>query len=158
MIAARPCSDPHDRFRLGAPDNMIALAERVTDHLAVPDTPGCQRERLWLIRARRVVIATGAIERPLVFPGNDRPGIMLAGAAATYLNRYGVLPGRRIVVATSHDSAWHTARALAAVAILDLRETVDPSLLDIARAAEIPVHLGRADYRNRWLAARLPLR
>ena len=100
------------------------------------------------MRAKRVVIATGAIERPAVFPGNDRPGIMLAGAAATYLHRYGVLPGRRIVVATSHDSAWSAAFALAAAggamiaAILDRRDGVDPGLRDKARAFGIPVHAG----------------
>jgi sarcosine oxidase subunit alpha len=126
------------------PDNMIALAERVTDHAARPN-PNLPRERLWLVRAKRVVIATGSIERPLVFPGNDRPGIMLAGAAATYLYRYGVIPGRRIVVTTSHDSAWYTAFALAGAgaevaAILDRRQKVDPILLEQAGAAGIPVH------------------
>jgi sarcosine oxidase subunit alpha len=128
------------------PGNMVCLAERVTDHLARPN-PNLPRERLWLVRASRVVIATGAIERPSVFPGNDRPGIMLVGAAATYLHRYGVLPGRRIVVATSHDSAWFTAFALAAAgatiaAILDQRDAVDPALREQARAAGIPVHSG----------------
>ena len=127
-------------------DNMIALAERVTDHRAQPE-PNLPRERLWLVRADRVVIAAGAIERPLVFPGNDRPGIMLAGAVATYLHRYGVLPGRRIVVATSHDSAWHTGFALAAegsavAAIIDQRAEVDPALRERARAAGIPIHVG----------------
>jgi sarcosine oxidase subunit alpha len=127
-------------------DNLIALAERVTDHIAAPD-PNSPRERLWLVRARRVIIATGAIERPSVFPGNDRPGILLAGAARTYLNRYGVLPGRRIVVATSHDSAWHSAFAMAAAgatvaAILDQRLDVDPALKEQAHGAGIPFHLG----------------
>lgn len=128
------------------PDNMVALAEQVTDHLARPN-PNLPRERLWLVRAGRVVIATGAIERPSVFPGNDRPGIMLAGAAGVYLHRYGVIPGRRIVVSTSHDSAWSTAFALAAAgttvaSILDQRDTVDPALRDQARAAGIAVNLG----------------
>ena len=128
------------------PDNMIALSERVTDHVARPNA-NLPRERLWLVRARRVVIATGAIERPSVFPGNDRPGIMLASAAATYLHRYSVIPGRRIVVAASHDSAWHAAFALASAGstiagILDQRDTVDPSLHETARAAGIPTHIG----------------
>src|SRR5438874_200317 len=65
------------------PHNMIGLAERVTDHLADP-AESLPRERLWHVRAREVVIATGAIERPMVFPGNDRPGIMLADAARSY--------------------------------------------------------------------------
>ena len=128
------------------PGNMIALAERVTDHIARPD-PDLPRERMWLVRAKRVVIATGAIERPLVFPGNDRPGIMLAGAAMTYLRRFGVLPGKRIVVATSHDSAWYAAFAFAAAgctvaAILDRRGDIEPSLRELARQAGISVHVG----------------
>ncbi len=69
--------------------NMVALAERITEHMAQPD-PDLPRERLWQVRAGEVVIAQGGIERPLVFPGNDRPGVMLAGAAQTYLNKYGV--------------------------------------------------------------------
>ena len=71
------------------PDNLIGLAQRLTDHLPLPDQ-ALPRERLWHVRAGRVVLATGAIERPLVFPDNDRPGVMLAGAARTYLHRYGV--------------------------------------------------------------------
>ncbi|MGW0894319.1 2Fe-2S iron-sulfur cluster-binding protein [Saccharopolyspora sp. NPDC002578] len=85
------------------------------------------RQRIWRIRARQVVLATGAHERPPVFAGNDRPGTMLAGAARTYLHRYGVLPGRRAVVFTTHDSAYaaaidlHDAGADVA-AIVDVRE------------------------------------
>ena len=107
--------------------NLVAIAEQLTDHLAVPDaeTP---RERLWQVRAGEVVMATGAIERPLVFPENDRPGILLAGAAETYLRRYGVLPGRKIVMLTACDTAYGAAFALQdagaeIVAILDVRST-----------------------------------
>ena len=76
------------------PDNLIGLAERVTDHLADAGDR-LPRERLWQVRAARVVLATGAIERPLVFPGNDRPGVMLADAARSYATRYGARrPGR----------------------------------------------------------------
>ncbi len=92
--------------------NFVALAERVTDHLAVkPD--GVARERLWKIRAKRVVLATGAIERPLVFGNNDRPGIMLAGAAREYANRWAVRPGTRAVMAVADDSGYAVARDLA---------------------------------------------
>src|SRR5665213_1115473 len=70
-------------------ENFLGLAERVTDHLADPD-PALPRERMWQVRAKEVVLATGAIERPLVFPENDRPGVMLADAARAYLNRYAV--------------------------------------------------------------------
>ncbi|MFT4182561.1 MAG: sarcosine oxidase subunit alpha, partial [Rhizobium sp.] len=88
--------------------NFIGLAERVTDHLAKPghDLP---RERLWQVRAKRVILATGAIERHMVFPNNDRPGIMLASAARTYLNHYGVAVGAKIGVYTAHDSAYEAA-------------------------------------------------
>ena len=82
--------------------------------------------RLWHIRAHRVVLASGAIERPLVFPGNDRPGVMLASAVETYLNRYAVAPGRRAALFTNNDDAYHAAAALKAAgvaiaAIVDLR-------------------------------------
>jgi len=74
--------------------NLVGMAERLTDHEASPDAAR-PRERLWKVRAKQVVLATGAIERPLVFPDNDRPGVMLASAARTYLNRYGVKAGER---------------------------------------------------------------
>ncbi|MGO9803157.1 MAG: sarcosine oxidase subunit alpha family protein [Steroidobacteraceae bacterium] len=93
------------------PHNMLGLSERLTDHLPQPQ-PEAPRERQWQVRAREVVLATGAIERPLVFPGNDRPGIMLAGAARTWLNRYGVLAGSRAVVVTADDSAYRAALEL----------------------------------------------
>ncbi|MDQ0475103.1 sarcosine oxidase subunit alpha family protein [Labrys wisconsinensis] len=127
--------------------NFVALAERLTDHLAQPEAR-LPRERLWQVRARQVVIAAGAIERPLVFPENDRPGIMLADAARTFANRYGVLPGRRAVVFTACDSAYRAALDLqaagAAVALIaDLRPT-GGALVDAARAAGIRVELGAA--------------
>jgi sarcosine oxidase subunit alpha len=75
------------------------------------------RRILWHIRARRVVLASGAIERPLVFPGNDRPGIMLAGAVETYVNRFAVAPGRNAVLFTANDDAYHAAAALKAAGV-----------------------------------------
>ena len=92
--------------------NFLAGLERIGDHLAEPD-PKLPRERLWQVRAKRVVLATGAHERPLVFPDNDRPGIMLAEAARGFCARYGVKPGTRAVVATAHDSAYRAALELA---------------------------------------------
>ena len=74
---------------------------------------GHARERLWHLRARRVVLTTGAHERSIVFADNDRPGVMLAGAARTYVNRYAVRPGARAVVFTTNDSAYEAARELA---------------------------------------------
>ena len=83
-------------------------------------------QRLWRVRARRVVLAQGAIERPLLFSGNDRPGVMLASAARTYVNRYGLRPGERAVIAGCDDHAELTARTLAEAgveiaAVLDSR-------------------------------------
>lgn len=126
--------------------NYIALAERVTDHLADPD-PRLPRERLWQVRAKQVVIASGAIERPLVFPENDRPGIMLADAARTYLNRYGVKVGHKVLVATACDSAWQAAFDLhdhgtEVVAIADMRERPPENLMAIAQARGIRVAAG----------------
>jgi sarcosine oxidase subunit alpha len=108
------------------PHNNLGLVERLSDHLADP-APGAVRERLWQVRAREVVLATGAIEQPLVFPGNDRPGVMLAGAARTYLNRYGVRAGTCAVLVTSNDAAIRAARDLEEAgieiaAIADLRK------------------------------------
>ncbi len=77
-------------------------------------TEGSLRERLWKIRARHIVAATGAFERPVVFPGNDRPGVMLAGAAEKYAHAYGVACGQRIVITANCDSAYAVARALRA--------------------------------------------
>jgi len=94
-------------------DNMVGLAERVTDHLPDPD-PRLPRERLWQVRAKRIVLATGAIERPVVFPGNDRPGIMLGDAARTYAHRYGARPGATAVVVAACGSSAEIARDLAA--------------------------------------------
>ncbi|WP_226576872.1 sarcosine oxidase subunit alpha family protein [Acuticoccus sediminis] len=126
-------------------ENMVGLVERVTDHLAVRPE-GAPRERLWRVRATRVVLAQGAIEKPLVFDGNDRPGVMLAGAAQTYLNRYGVAVGRRVAIATSHDSAWYAAFDLAdagveIAVIADTRAEVAEDLRDAASGRGIRIAL-----------------
>jgi sarcosine oxidase, subunit alpha len=127
------------------PHNLLGLNERVTDHLADPD-PQLPRERQWQVRAREVVLAAGAIERPLIFPGNDRPGIMLAGAARTWLNRYGVRAGSRAVVVTAVDEAYTAALELQQsgvfiAAIADVRPAAS-SCAGRARAAGIPVFTG----------------
>lgn len=94
-------------------DGFILALERRTDHLGLAAPHHLSRQRIWRLRARHTVIATGAHERPVVFAGNDRPGIMLAASARTYLHRYGVLCGRRAVVFTTNDSAYATAIDLA---------------------------------------------
>ena len=103
--------------------NFVAVLERVTDHLG-PTDGYAPRQRIWRVRARQVVLATGAIERPLVFRNNDRPGVLLASAASTYVNRYGVAPGRRVVVFTNNDSAYRTALDLVDAGV-DVRVVVD---------------------------------
>ena len=102
------------------------------------------RERLWRVRAKRVIIAAGAMERPLVFPDNDRPGIMLASAAAAYAKRYGVRPGARAVVVTNNDSAYEAAFLLARhqvdiAAVLDVRPQISDGLRERADEAGIRV-------------------
>lgn len=128
--------------------NMVALSERVTEHLAEPqqDLP---RERLWQVRAKRVILATGAIERHMVFANNDRPGIMLASAGRSYLNHQGVAVGRRVGIYTANDSAYHAAVDLKQAgvdvpAIVDLRDNPQGPGVDAARALGIPIHAGRA--------------
>jgi len=125
------------------PHNFIALCERLNDHLAQPPA-NRPRERLWQVRAREVIFATGALERPLLFPDNDRPGILLAGAGAAYLNRYGVLVGRNVAVVTAHDAAYRTALDLKAAgaqvaAIVDVRPAAGGDLPRAARAAGLQV-------------------
>ena len=116
------------------PHNHLGLSERITDHLSDPPA-GLARERLWQVRAQRVVLATGSIEQPLVFPGNDRPGVMLAGAALRYLKEQAVLPGQRVVIATICDSAYRVALEMQAagaqvVQIVDLRPAPSPAQPD----------------------------
>jgi sarcosine oxidase subunit alpha len=126
--------------------NLVSLVERLTDHLPEGARRG-PRQRLWKVRAGEVLLATGAMERPLVFDGNDLPGVMLASAAGLYLERQAVAPGRRVVLATNNDRAWGAALALAqagvaVAAILDARAAVEPGLLAAARAAGIAVETG----------------
>ena len=128
------------------PHNMLGLCERVTDHTGVQDDR-LPRERLWQIRAGQVVLATGSIERPLVFPENDRPGIMLAEAARTYVNRYAVKAGSNAVVFTACDSAYRAALDLKAsgvniVVIADIRKAPQGPWIDRAKASGIDVRTG----------------
>ncbi|AHJ64545.1 sarcosine oxidase subunit alpha family protein [Granulibacter bethesdensis] len=110
--------------------------ERVADHL--PVTPDhLPRQRLWRFMARRCVLATGSIERPLVFDGNDRPGVMLAGSVRSYVNRFAVRPGQRAVIALNNDDAARTAADLAAAglsiaALIDQRVETSQAVRDIA--------------------------
>jgi glycine cleavage system aminomethyltransferase T/NADPH-dependent 2,4-dienoyl-CoA reductase/sulfur reductase-like enzyme len=125
----------------------VALVER-REHLRPDPIKGHPRQVVMTVRARTIVFATGALERPLVFGNNDRPGVMLASAARSYLNRFAVACGRRAVVATNNDSAYATAFDLAAVGIavtiVDCRGEVDSALVNKARALAIGVQTGAA--------------
>ena len=133
--------------------NHLGAVEVLSDGDPVAHRP---RQRRHTIRARQVVLATGATERLIAFPGNDRPGVMMAGAALTYLRRFGVAPGRRAVVFTNNDSAYDTARALAAagldrVTVVDARaEGPEAAGLDVRRGCEVEGYeKGRVHVRAR---------
>ena len=105
---------------------------------------GRTRQRVWRVRARRVVLATGAIERPLIYADNDRPGCMLAGALRAYVNRYGVAPGKRHVIFTNNDDAYRSALDLKAAgcivaAVIDARK--DPKGELVSRAIEAGIEV-----------------
>jgi sarcosine oxidase subunit alpha len=109
-------------------DNVLAAVEQLAG------TNGVARQRLWRIQARRVILAAGALERPFVFPGNDTPGVMLAGAGLAYARRYGVAVGREVVVFTNNDAGWQRAAALARSGVT-IRAVIDPRDSPPARAA-----------------------
>ena len=126
-------------------DNEVVLVER-RDHLKPNPGKGQARQVLTMLRAKAIVFATGAIERPLVFSNNDRPGVMLASAVRLYLNRFGVAPAERAVIATNNDTAYATAFDLAAVGVgvilADARTEIPADLLARAAKAGITVHAG----------------
>jgi methylglutamate dehydrogenase subunit C len=104
--------------------DLVTLTERIAEPGQVP--PNGVAQRLWHVRAGQVILATGSIERPMAFAHNDRPGVMLSQAMRTYVQRFGVVPCKRVVIATNNDDAYKTARALKAIgaeiaAILDAR-------------------------------------
>jgi sarcosine oxidase subunit alpha len=113
--------------------------ERVSDHLAT-HIPHAPRQRLWKIIAKRTVLAAGAIERPIVFGGNDRPGVMMAGAVRAYVNRFGATPGRRLAVFTNNDDGWKTVADCAHAgipveAVIDSRAELPDRLTTLAAKA-----------------------
>ncbi|MGH6890727.1 MAG: sarcosine oxidase subunit alpha family protein, partial [Dongiaceae bacterium] len=134
--------------------NIVSLMERVTDHLqpTSPEALKQPRQRLWRVRAKDVILATGAIERPLVYLDNDRPGCMLASAAQVFVNRYGAAPGKRAVVMTNNDGAYQVALDLAeagvsVAAIVDVRENPEGELVAAARTRGIEILAGHAVVR-----------
>lgn len=130
--------------------NFVGLVERLSDHLSRPAAE-MPRERLWQVRASKVVLATGAIERHMVFANNDRPGIMLASAARLFLNQYGVAVGRKVGVYTANDSAYAAAIDLKRAGIdvsviVDTRNNPSSAIIDEARSLGIEVLTGHAVY------------
>ena len=126
--------------------NFLMLFERVADHDPALLSQGMPRHRLWKVRAHQVILATGAIERPIAFANNDRPGIMLASAARALVERYGVAPGSSGVVFTNNDDAYQTAIVLkdagVGVRVVDSRSRAEGALANKAREMGIAVDTG----------------
>ncbi|NRP70096.1 Sarcosine oxidase subunit alpha [Ensifer psoraleae] len=131
-------------------DNVFGAVERVQKHVAEPSAK-LPTERVWRIVARRALLATGAEERPLVFGGNDRPGVMMAGALSTYANRYGVAAGRSVAIFTNGTAGYRAARDLhakgiAIAAIVDSRAAeadAAPEGVRVIRSAAVVDTRGR---------------
>ncbi|SPH18779.1 Sarcosine oxidase subunit alpha [Defluviimonas aquaemixtae] len=127
--------------------------ERVGLHVASPPS-ALPRECFWRIVAKRTVLAAGAHERPIAFPNNDRPGVMMAGAVRTYLNRYGVAPGKSVAIFANNDDAYRVAHDLAAAgvnvaAVIDVREEATAkSDLPLRTGARIVNTVGRLGLRE----------
>lgn len=125
---------------------LVTLAERVTDHLA--HSPAhIPRQRLIHLRAGHVILASGSIERPIVFSDNDKPGVMLASSIRTYIHQFAVLPGRRIVLFTNNNDAYRTAldamgAGAQSVTVVDSRQKVTPAILDEASSAGVATITG----------------
>lgn len=123
--------------------NFLAILERRTDHLRI-STPSAARQRLHRVRAKQVVLATGATERPLVFANNDVPGVMLASSVSIYVNRYAVTPGTKLLLVTCNDSAYQTAldwhrAGLHVVAVVDTRSSPSGTVVAAVRELNIEV-------------------
>ena len=139
--------------------NVVAAVERITAHQGPVANTATSRECLWRIRAAQVLIATGAIERPLVFPDNDRPGVMLASAVGQYTHGYGLAMADKLVFYTNNDSVYHSAVALAlagvgVAAVIDVRQQVDASLAESLKAQGIEHYPGYgviATEGRRWV-------
>jgi sarcosine oxidase, subunit alpha len=124
--------------------NYLLLFERLADHDPALLAQGMPRHRLWKVRAKQVVVATGAIERPIAFANNDRPGIMLASAARGFIERWGVAPGLVGVVFTNNDDAYRTAIALKTAGVgiarvIDCRAAPEGPLIDASRQMGIDI-------------------
>ncbi len=129
--------------------NFLTIHQRCTDHIADRAPNGQVRARYHRVRAKWVVLATGAHERPLVYGNNDVPGCMVANAVSTYINRYGVVPGHELVLMTTNDNAYQTAidwhdAGRKVQAIVDTRKNPSGDLIAAARERGITVMTGCA--------------
>ncbi|MFT5259386.1 MAG: sarcosine oxidase subunit alpha [Saprospiraceae bacterium] len=129
--------------------NYLIASERKTDHLTLVEQDKLSdipRERLWKIRAKQVILATGSIERPLVFGDNDRPGVMLANAIGTYAHKHAVIPGEHVVFVTNNDTVYATALAVKAlgkdVTVVDIRNDANEDIASAVRQAGINCFYG----------------
>ena len=124
--------------------NFLLAKENLTDHLPEEKKDNTIRQRLWKIRAKKVIIASGAIERPLIFNNNDRPGILLASSIGKYLNFYGVSCGLNNFIFTNNDSAYETAISLfekgLSVNIIDIRKKATSNIVKEAEKLGINIY------------------
>jgi sarcosine oxidase, subunit alpha len=124
--------------------NYLLARENLTDHLNNAEKQNKVRQRLLKIRAKKVIIATGSLERPLIFNNNDRPGIMLSSAIKKYADYYGVICGKKNVLFTNNDTAYETAISLTkkrikVQAIIDIRESANSSIVKEAENLGIKI-------------------
>jgi sarcosine oxidase subunit alpha len=128
-------------------DNFVTIAERMADHKPLAERNQSARERLWRVRTKHVVLATGAHERPIVFGNNDLPGVMLACAVSSYLNDFAVPLGKTAIVFVNNDGAYQTALDLSdagitVAAVIDVRAQADGALVEQVRSRNIDCILG----------------
>ena len=125
--------------------NYLLARENLTDHLSLNEKKDKIRQRLWKIRAKKVIIATGAMERPLIFNNNDRPGIILSSSIKKYIDYYGVKCGQNISLFTNNDSAYETAISLSKSgvivnSVIDIRDKSNSSIVKEAEKLGIKIH------------------
>ena len=125
--------------------NYLLARENLTDHLSLNEKKDKIRQRLWKIRAKKVIIATGAMERPLIFNNNDRPGIILSSSVKKYIDYYGVKCGQKISLFTNNDSAYETAISLIKSgvtlnSVIDIRNKSNSSIVKQAEKLGIKIH------------------
>ena len=125
--------------------NYLLARENLTDHLILNEKKDKIRQRLWKIRAKKVIIATGSMERPLIFNNNDRPGIILSSSIKKYLDYYGVKCGQKISLFTNNDTAYETAISLNSSgatinSVIDIRNKSNSSIVKQAEKLGIKIH------------------